>query len=99
TAMQPMEQASWQRGPSGRRAHEASMRYHERLAASVPDRQFKASADPRQPRFWQVTLDSPAGYRAVGILGARLALSTSSVLLAAFAVALASVSVSPRVTV
>jgi hypothetical protein len=99
TAMQPLEQASWQRGPSGRRAHEASMRYFERLAASVPDRQFKASADPRQPRFWQVTLDSPAGYRAAGILAARLGLSTSAVLLGAFAVAVTSVSVSRRVAV
>ena len=99
TAMQPMEQASRQRGPSGRRAHEASMRYFERLAASVPDLQFKESGDPRQPRFWQVTLDSPAGYRAAGMLAARLGLSTSPVLLAAFAVALASVSVSRRVAV
>jgi hypothetical protein len=97
TAMQPMEQASWQRGPSGRRAHEASMRYHERLAASAPDRQFTTSADPRQPRFWQATLGSPAGYRAAGMLAARLGLSTSPVLLAAFAVALTSVSVSQRV--
>ena len=97
TAMQPMEQASRQHGPSGRRAHEASMRYLERLTASVPDCQFKATADPRQPRFWQVTLDSPAGYRAMGMLAARLGLGTSPVLLAAFAVALASVSVSPRV--
>ena len=99
TAMQPMEQASRQQGPSGRRAHEASMRYLERLAASVPDCQFKPSADTRQPRFWQVTLDSPAGYLATGILSARLGLGTSPVLLAAFAVALAEVCVSPRVAV
>jgi len=99
TAMQPMEQARRQRGPSGRRAHEASMRYFERLAASAPDLQFEESGDPRQPRFWRVTLDSPAGYRAAGILAARLGLSTSPVLLAAFAVALTSVSVSRRVAV
>ena len=99
TAMQPMEQASRQRGPSGRRAHEASMRYLERLTASIPDLQLKESGDPRQPRFWQVTLDSPAGYRAAGMLSARLGLGTSPVLLAAFAVALASVSVSQRVAV
>jgi hypothetical protein len=99
TAMQPMEQASRQQGPSGRRAHEASMRYLERLTASVPDCQFKASVDPRQPRFWQVTLHSPAGYRAVGMLAARLGLGTSPVLLAAFAVALTSVTVSRRVAV
>jgi hypothetical protein len=96
TAMQPAEQASWQRGPAGRRAHEASMRYFERLAAAVPDRQFTASADPRQPRFWQATLDSPAGYRATGMLAARLGLGTSPVLLAAFAIALTSVTGSPR---
>ena len=99
TAMQPMEQASRQHGPSGRRAHEASMRYFERLAASAPDLQLTESADPRQPRFWRVTLDSPSGYRAAGVLAARLGLSTSPVLLAAFSVALASVSVSPRVAV
>jgi hypothetical protein len=97
TAMQPMEQASRQQGPSGRRAHDASMRYLERQVASLPDRQFKASADPRQPRFWQLTLDSPAGYQAATMLAARLGLSTSPVLLAAFAVALSSVTVSPRV--
>jgi hypothetical protein len=96
TAMQPMEQASRQQGPSGRRAHDASMRYLERQVASLPDRQFKASADPRQPRFWQLTLDSPAGYQAATMLAARLGLSTSPVLLA-FAVALSSVTVSPRV--
>jgi hypothetical protein len=75
------------------------MRYFERLAASAPDLQLKESGDPRQPRFWRATLDSPAGYRAAGILAARLGLSTSPVLLAAFAVALAPVSVSRRVAV
>jgi hypothetical protein len=99
TAMQPLEQASRQHGPSGRRVHEASMRYFERLAVDSPDFQFKESADPRQPRFWQLTLDSPAGYRAVGMLAARLGISTSPVLLAAFAIALSSVSASPRVAV
>jgi hypothetical protein len=88
TAMQPLEQARRQQGPGGRRASEASLRYFERLAASVPDRQFSPSADPRQPRFWQATLESPAGYQAVRMLAARLGLSTSPVLLAAFAVAL-----------
>jgi hypothetical protein len=97
TAVQPMEQASWQCGPSGQRAHEASMRYLERLFPSLPECQLPASADPREPRWWQVTLDSPAGYRAAAMVNARLGLGTSPVLLAAFAVALASVSVSSRV--
>jgi hypothetical protein len=88
TAMPPLEQARRQRGPAGLRASEASLRYFERLAARVPDRQFSPSADPREPRFWQVTIDSPAGYRAARMTAARLGVSTSPVLLAAFAVAL-----------
>jgi hypothetical protein len=97
TAVQSLEQATRQRGPGGRRASEASLRYFERLAASVPDRQFSPSTDPRQPRFWQVTLESPAGYQAVRMLAARLGLSTSPVLLAAFAVALTRLTSNQRV--
>jgi hypothetical protein len=96
-AMQPLEQARRQRSPAGRRASEASLRYFERLTASVPDRQFRPSADPRQPRFWQVTLKSKAGDQAVRILAARLGLSTSPVLLAAFAVALSHLTSTQRV--
>jgi hypothetical protein len=99
TALQPAEQAEWQRGPGGRRAHEASMRYFERMAASVPDRQLGPSADPRSPRFWQLTLESPAGYRAAGVLAARLGLSTSPLLLAAYAIALAPLVSGDRVAV
>lgn len=88
TAVQPFEQARRQRGPGARRAHDASMRHFERLAALVPDRMFSESADPRKPRFWQVTCESQAGYQAAMVLAARLGLSTSPVLLAAFAVAL-----------
>jgi condensation domain-containing protein len=95
TAMQPLEQAQRQAGPAGRRASEASLRYFERLAASVPDRQFSPSADPREPRFWQVCMDSPAGYRAARMIAARVGVSTSPVLLAAFAVALTELTACP----
>jgi Condensation domain len=88
TALQPLEQARRQSGPGAHRAHEASMRHFERLVAQAPDRLFRESADPRKPRFWQVTCESPAGYRAARMLANRLGLSTSPVLLAAFAVAL-----------
>lgn len=88
TAIQPLEQARRQSGPGAHRAHEASMRYFERLVARAPDRLFRESADPRKPRFWEVTCESPAGYRAARMLATRLGLSTSPVLLAAFAVAL-----------
>jgi hypothetical protein len=97
TAMQPMDQAARQQGPSGRRAHEASMRYFERLTTGVPCRQFAPSADPRTPRFWQLTLDSPAGYRAARVIAARSGLAMSPVLLAAFATALAALTSGDRV--
>ena len=88
TAMQPLEQARRQSGPGAHRVHEASMRHFERLVARAPDRLFRESADPRKPRFWVVTCESPAGYRAARMLATRLGLSTSPVLLAAFVVAL-----------
>lgn len=70
------------------------MRYLRRLAAAAPDRQFAESAAPRQPRVWQLTSESPAGYRAARMLAARLGLSTAPILVAAFSVALASITVS-----
>lgn len=88
TAQQPADQARWQRSPAGARAHDASMRYIDRLVATVPCARFSESADPRTPRFWQATFESPAGYRAARTLAGRLGLGTSPVLLAAYAVAL-----------
>ena len=99
TAMQPLEQVRWQRGPAGRRAHDASMRHFERLAASAPDHQFSELADKQQPRFWQVSYESPAGYLASRALAARLGVSTSSVLLAAYAMALSPLTASRSVAV
>jgi hypothetical protein len=99
TAMQPLEQARRQRSPAGRRAHDASMRHFERVAASAPDRQFSELADQRQPRFWQVSYESRAGYLASRTLAARLGVSTSSVLLAAYAVALGALTSSQSVAV
>jgi Condensation domain len=99
TAMQPLEQARRQRSPAGRRAHDASMRHFERVAASAPDHQFSELADKRQPRFWQVSYESRAGYLASRTLAARLGVSTSSVLLAAYAVALSPLTASQSVAV
>jgi len=99
TAMQPLEQARRQRSPAGRRAHDASMRHFERVAASAPDRQFSEQADKQQPRFWQVIYESRAGYLAARTLAARLGVSTSSVLLAACAAALSALTSTPSVAV
>jgi hypothetical protein len=99
TAVQPLEQARRQRGPAGRRANDASMRYFERLAANAPGHQFSEQADKQQPRFWQVSYESAAGYRASRTLAARLGVSTSPVLLGAYAVALSTLTASPSVAV
>ncbi|HEX4091197.1 MAG TPA: condensation domain-containing protein [Trebonia sp.] len=99
TAVQPLEQARRQGGAAGRRAHDASMRYFERLAASAPDRQFSELAERRQPRFLQIVCESPAGYRAMRTLAARLGVGTSPVLLAAYAIALRPLAGSPSVAV
>jgi hypothetical protein len=99
TAVQPLEQARRQQGPAGRRAHDASMRYFERLAASAPHHQFSELPDKQQPRFWQVSYESAAGYRASRTLAARLGFSTSPVLLAAYAVALSALTASQSVAV
>jgi len=99
TAMQPLEQARRQRSAAGRRAHDASMRQFERVAAIAPERQFSERADKQRPRFWQITYKSRAGYLASRTLAARLGVSTSSVLLAAYAVALSALTSSPSVAV
>jgi hypothetical protein len=99
TAMQPLEQARRQRSPAGRRAHDASMRHFERVAASAPDHQFSEQADKQQPRFWQVIYESRPGYLASRTLAARLGVSTSSVLLAAYAAALSALTSSQSVAV
>jgi hypothetical protein len=88
TALQPLEQAVKQREPAARRAHDAAMRYTERLLTALPPARFPESGDQRSPRFWQLTCTSTAGYGALRALAAQTGVPTSPVLLAAFAVAL-----------
>lgn len=88
TATEPLEQATKQRGPAGRRTHDAAMRYAERLLRAAPATQFRESGEQRSPRIWRLTCTSPAGYRALRVLAAQAGVTTSPVLLAAFAVAL-----------
>ena len=87
TGLPPLDQARRQQAPRGRLVHETAMRYFERLAERVPLGQFRGSADPRRPRFWQLTCESPAGYRAARVLAGRAGVTTSPVLLGAYAVA------------
>lgn len=92
TAIQPLELTRRQQGRHALRQHDASMRHWSGLVRTVAARRFGESTDPRVPRYWEVICDSPAAYRAAGIIAARAGVDTSPVLLAAYAVACATVS-------
>jgi hypothetical protein len=88
TAPQPLELARRQAFPAARRQNSAALRYWERTLRSIPARRFTGSACGPGPRYWQATYDSAASYLAIKVLAARNRTSTSTVLLAAFAVVL-----------
>lgn len=102
TAMQPLEQAEYQRGPAGQRQNRACQQYFARQLSKLPrrgpaqpaghaPRPVPVSRDPREPRYWQADFCSPATFLAMHSVAARLSTGTSPVLLAAFSVALARV--------
>lgn len=99
TALEPMAQARWEASPAGQREHAAVLRRWEGMLRTIPARRFPGPADPREPRYWQVRLDSPATLLAVRAIRERTTVDTSSILLALFVVAWARVArVSPVVT-
>ena len=95
TAFQPLDQVERQRSPAGQCHAEAALRTWEKSLREIPATRFSTSPDPRRPRFWEVGFDSPAMYLAIGPIAARNGVSTSPVLVAAFAVALAGITDSP----
>jgi len=88
TELQPLDLAEMQRSPAVLRQNSAALRYWERTLWSVPARRFADSTDKRSPRYWQATYNSTASYLAMQFLTDRTGMSTSTVLLAAFAVVL-----------
>jgi hypothetical protein len=102
TAMEPLEEASYQASPAGQRRSRAAERYWEHMLATIPARRFRESSDPRQPRYWITSMHSRAMQLAMQPIAERTQADTSPVLLAAFAVAVARVTginpVVPRVT-
>jgi hypothetical protein len=84
---QPMDQVRRQRSPAGQRQNDTALRYWERLLRRIPPRRFPGSTDPREPRYWEVAFTSPALYQATQLVAGRVGVATSSVLLAALAVA------------
>jgi hypothetical protein len=91
TALPPLEQARWQRSPAGRRQSETALAYWAQVLRAIPARRFARSADRSEPPYREVNFSSPALHLAARMIAARTGTDTSSVLLAAFAVALAGV--------
>jgi hypothetical protein len=87
-AAQPLEQARQQREPAAQRQNAGALRHAAKVLRAVPGRRFVGSADPREPRWWQIGYHSPASYPAVCAIAARNKVHTTPVLLAGFAVAL-----------
>ncbi|GAA4465856.1 condensation domain-containing protein [Phytohabitans houttuyneae] len=87
-AMQPVQQARWQRSPAGRRQCDAALRYWEQALHSMPAGRFTGGgAAAQQPRHWSARLTSRAMYGALLVLAARLNSDTSPLLLGVFATA------------
>ena len=90
--MQPFELAKQQQSAASLRQSAASIQYWEKLVRSAPGRRFDSKYEPRDPQWWDVVFDSQAMYLATTSIAARTGANTGSVLLAAYAVALAKVS-------
>jgi hypothetical protein len=91
TSLAPFAQAAWQQSPAGQRLNRATQRHWRRQLARVPAQRFADTDDERRPRHWQAWFHSPAGYLGMRSIVARTGIESSSVVLAAVAVALARV--------
>ncbi|GAA3057644.1 hypothetical protein GCM10010484_57780 [Actinokineospora globicatena] len=89
TAVQPLDQARSQRRPSALRQSAASLRYLEHVLRTVSPLRFGEPTEHRDPTFRMIRYRSPATRLAVDAIARRAGVSTSPVLLACFAVALA----------
>lgn len=88
-AMGPLELAALQRTPSARRQNDISLRHWERLLRTAAPRRFGPRVDRGEPRYRLAHFTSPALHLASRAVAARTGETTSSVLLAAYAVAVA----------
>jgi hypothetical protein len=87
-ALTPFELAQKQASPAGRRAGEKSLRHWEHVLRGIPARRLGGSGDPRTPRYWELTLHSPALHRALPEVTRRTGVGPGYLLLAAYAMAL-----------
>ncbi|MFI5911032.1 condensation domain-containing protein [Dactylosporangium sp. NPDC051541] len=89
TAMSPLEQAEWQASDAGRRQSAAALRYWEKVLRAIDPQRFPGPVDARTPRHWQARFRSRALHLAAEEIARRTGADRSTVLLTAFAVALA----------
>lgn len=95
----PMEQARWQHSPAGKRHNAAVLRYWAELLRAMPARRFPVSADRGEPRYRQLSLDSPATHLAIQTIRHRTRATSAQVILTIFLVALArATGVNPSMT-
>ncbi|MFC1420558.1 condensation domain-containing protein [Streptacidiphilus cavernicola] len=89
SALGPLELAAQQRTPSVRRQNDFSLRHWERLLRTAGPRRFGPPVDRGEPRYLRGAFESRALQLASKAVAARLGVSTGSVLLAGYAVAVA----------
>lgn len=93
--VRPLELARSQESAAGRRASQKALKYWEALLTTIPARRVTAAADPepapREERYWEFYSYSPAMHVALRAIAARTGAATSTIVLAAYAVALARV--------
>ncbi|WP_238016969.1 condensation domain-containing protein [Dactylosporangium sp. AC04546] len=87
--MPPLEQAGWQRSPAGRKQSATALRYWERILRDIEPERFPGAVDPREPRHWQAGFTSRALHLAALAVARRTGTDRTTVLLTAFARALA----------
>lgn len=98
TAMQPLEQARWQRSAAGQRHSEKVLRHWAELLRQMPAQRFPAPVDRGEPRHWLLELVSPATHLAIQVIRGRTQAGSAQVILTLFLVALARVTgVNPSV--
>jgi len=87
-AIQPAELARRQRTDPERRRSEISLQYWEEQIRAMPARRFTEPAEKPEARYWQCWFTSPALRLALGAAADRTGADTTTVLLAAFSVAM-----------
>jgi hypothetical protein len=89
--LHPLELARKQAGPAARRQSERAIQYWADQLERLPAWQHEEPASPREPRFAELVVYSPAMEFALRAVGARTGADGTAVLLAAYSAAVARV--------